>query len=83
MQYVGKAECGVVGTAITTTPKKKKKKGNNSTQRKSPEDEKKKKSNACGLVNRSTWDIIFLVYFPMLSSFIERACITLVKEGML
>lgn len=44
---------------------------------------KKKKSNACGLVNRSTWDIIFLVYFPMLSSFIERACITLVKEGML
>lgn len=25
MQYVGKAECGVVGTAITTTPKKKKK----------------------------------------------------------
>ena len=27
MQYVGKAECEVVGTAITTTPKKKKKKG--------------------------------------------------------
>lgn len=82
MQYVGKAECGVVGTAITTTPKKKKRE---TTLRRENHQKmkKKKKSNACGLVNRSTWDIIFLVYFPMLSSFIERACITLVKEGML
>ena len=70
MQYVGKAECELVGTTITTTLKKKGGGGNNSMQRKSPEDEKKK-SSACGLVNRSTWDRIFLVYFSMLSSFIE------------
>ena len=43
---------------------------------------KKKKSNVCGLVNRSTWAVIFLVYFPMVSSFISSACITLEKEGM-
>lgn len=66
VQSVGKAECEIVDTTITTTLKK----GGETVQRKSPEDGKKK-SNACGLVNRSMWDIIFLVYFPMLSSFIE------------
>ena len=71
MQYVGKAECEVVGTAITTTPKKKKKKRETTLHRENHQKMKKKKSNACGLVNRFTWDIIFLVYFPMLSSFIE------------
>ena len=65
------------------TKKKKKKKRETKLHRENHQKMKKKKSNACGLVNRFTWDIIFLVYFPMLSSFIEWACITLVKEGML
>ena len=80
IQYVGKAECEIVGTTITTTLIK----GGEwlSAEKIIIRWKKKNKSNVCGLVNRSTWAVIFLVYFPMVSSFISSACITLEKEGM-